>query len=158
MIEGHSWSDWLEVGDSDLDNDHHLQMRLVSALIDAMEEGRPRLAHRLADHLRATSSVHFANEEDRMRASDYPDCLAHRREHDALEARLEELAELVAGEEGAPAIAAAMDSALVAREPHRDRRPAPRIPRAGGSRARGPVTALSGPRGLHRWQTVHNSY
>ncbi|MGB8930065.1 MAG: hemerythrin domain-containing protein [Anaeromyxobacteraceae bacterium] len=109
MIEGHSWSDWLEVGDSDLDNDHHLQMRLVSALIDAMEEGRPRLAHRLADHLRATSSVHFANEEDRMRASDYPDRLAHRREHDALEARLEELAELVAGEEGAPAIAAAMD-------------------------------------------------
>jgi hemerythrin len=109
MIEGHSWSDWLEVGDSDLDNDHHLQMRLVSALIDAMEEGRPWLAHRLADHLRDTSTVHFASEEDRMRASDYPDRLAHRREHDALIARLEELAELVDGDDDAPAIAAAID-------------------------------------------------
>jgi hemerythrin len=109
MIEGHSWSDWLEVGDGDLDSDHHLQMRLVSALIDAIEEGRPWLAHRLAAHLRDASTVHFASEEDRMRASEYPDRLAHQREHDALIARLDELVELVGGEDGAPAIAAAID-------------------------------------------------
>ena len=109
MLEGHSWSDWLEVGDGDLDNDHHLQMRLVSSLIDAIEEGRPWLAHRLADHLRSASSVHFSSEEDRMRASAYPDRLAHRREHDALVERMDELVELVDGEDPAPAFAAAID-------------------------------------------------
>ena len=38
MTAGHAWSDWLEVGDADLDNDHHLQMRLVSSLVDALED------------------------------------------------------------------------------------------------------------------------
>jgi hemerythrin len=109
MIEGHSWSDWLEVGDGDLDNDHHLQMRLVTSLIDAIEEGRPWLAHRLADHLRDTSKAHFASEEDRMRASGYPDRAAHRREHDALIEQMDEIVDLVDREDTAPAIAAAMD-------------------------------------------------
>ncbi|HSM93150.1 MAG TPA: hemerythrin domain-containing protein [Anaeromyxobacteraceae bacterium] len=109
MIEGHAWSDWLEVGDGDLDNDHHLQMRLVSSLIDAMEEGRPWLAHRLADHLRDSSAAHFATEEERMMAGAYPDRLAHRREHDALVGRLDELVSLVDAEDGAAAVAAAID-------------------------------------------------
>jgi hemerythrin len=109
MIEGHSWSDWLEIGDFDLDNDHHLQMRLLSSLVDAIEEGRPWLAHRLAEHLRASSTVHFEEEERRMRASAFPDRTAHLKEHDALLTRMEELEVAVDGEESAPAIAAAID-------------------------------------------------
>ncbi len=109
MTEGHSWSDWLEIGDGDLDHDHHLQMRLMSALIDAIEEGRPWLAHRLAAHLRDASTVHFAAEEDRMLASGYPERTAHRREHDTLLAQMSELVELVDGADTAPAIAAGLD-------------------------------------------------
>ena len=109
MIQGHPWSDWLEVGDADLDNDHHLQMRLASSLVDAIEEGRPWLAHRLADHLRAGSSVHFEEEERRMRAAGYPGRLEHVREHDTLLARMEEIVEAVAAEDDARAIAAVID-------------------------------------------------
>jgi hemerythrin len=95
MTEGHSWSDWLEVGEPELDNDHHLQMRLVSALIDALEEGRPWLAHRLSSHLQDSSTVHFESEEQRMRSSGDPDRVAHQKEHDELLDRMEELVELV---------------------------------------------------------------
>ncbi len=109
MIEGHSWSDWLEIGDSDLDNDHHLQMRLVSSLLDAIEEGRPWLAHRLVDHLRDSSAVHFEEEERRMREAGYPDRMDHLRQHDALLARMEELVSAVDAGEDALAVAAVLD-------------------------------------------------
>lgn len=124
MTEGHPWSDWLEVGDADLDNDHHLQMRLVSALIDALEEGRPWLAHRLADHLRDSSMAHFESEERRMRASNDPERAAHQREHDALLVRMAEVVAAVAEEEVAQAVAAAIDlrSALAGHIGTSDRR------------------------------------
>ncbi len=128
MMEGHPWGDWLEIGDAALDEDHHLQLRLVSALIDALEEGRPWLAHRLAAHLRAGSTVHFGEEEQRMRRSSDPERLDHRKEHDSLLARLEELIGLVDEEDAAPAIAAAMDfrSALAGHIASSDRRLAAR--------------------------------
>lgn len=124
MVEGHAWSDWLEVGDFDLDNDHHLQMRLVSALIDAIEEGRPWLAHRLADHLHDSSTVHFESEEQRMRRSAYPERAEHLKEHDALVERMAELIETVGTENEAEALAAAMDlrSTLAAHIGSSDRR------------------------------------
>lgn len=109
MMEGHAWSDWLEIGDPDLDNDHHFQMRLVSALIDAIEEGRPWLARKLADHLHDASLVHFEEEERRMLASGYADRVVHLKEHDALLARMGEIVAAVEAEEEALAIAAALD-------------------------------------------------
>lgn len=116
MMEGHAWSDWMEIGDPDLDNDHHLQMRLVSSLIDAIEEGRPWLARRLADHLHDSSVVHFEEEERRMLASGYADRLVHVKEHDALLGRMVELVGAIEAEEDALAVAAALDlrSALAA--------------------------------------------
>jgi hemerythrin len=124
MMEGHAWSDWLQIGDADLDSDHHLQMRLISALADAIEEGRPWLARRLADHLHDSSAVHFEEEERRMRAAGYPDRMAHVREHDALLAREEELVAAVEAEEDALALAAALDlrSALAAHIGNSDRK------------------------------------
>jgi len=109
MMEGHAWSDWLEIGDGDLDSDHHLQMRLVSALVDAIEEGRPWLARRLADHLHDASAVHFEEEERRMLADGYAGRGEHVKQHDALLARTEEIVAAVAAEEDALAIAAALD-------------------------------------------------
>jgi len=124
MTEGHPWSDWLEVGEADLDNDHHLQMRLVSALVDALEEGRPWLAMRLASHIHDSSTVHFEIEERRMRRSEDPERAQHQREHDALLARMEDLKESVAEEDHAEAIAAAIDlrSALAGHIGSSDRR------------------------------------
>lgn len=109
MTEGHPWSEWLEIGDSDLDNDHHLQMRLVSALVDALEEGRPWLAQRLASHLRDGSIVHFEVEEGRMRREQYPGLVEHRREHDLLLSRMDEIVDAVEREDDAMAIAATID-------------------------------------------------
>ena len=128
MMAGHPWGDWLEVGDAALDDDHHLQMRLVSALIDALEEGRPWLAHRLAAHLRDGSTVHFGEEEQRMRRTSDPERLEHRKEHDSLLARLEEIIGFVDGDDAAPAIAASMDfrSALAGHIASSDRRLAAR--------------------------------
>lgn len=128
MNEGHPWSDWLDVGEPDLDNDHHLQMRLVTALIDALEEGRPWLAHRLAAHLHDSSTVHFEAEEHRMRRSADPERVEHQREHDSLLARMDELIEAVEEEDHARAIAAAIDlrSALAGHIHSSDRRLAER--------------------------------
>lgn len=109
MTEGHPWSDWLEVGEADLDNDHHLQMRLVGALVDALEEGRPWLAHRLAAHLHDSSAVHFESEERRMRRTGDPERPEHQREHDGLLTRMEELMDEVDADDSARAIAAAID-------------------------------------------------
>lgn len=109
MTEGHAWSDWLEVGDAELDGDHHLQMRLVSALVDALEEGRPWLAHRLADHLHDASEAHFGEEEARMRAARDPERAAHRREHDVMLVAMSELLEAVDGDDPALAVATAID-------------------------------------------------
>jgi hemerythrin-like metal-binding protein len=109
MTEAHPWSDWLEVGEADLDNDHHLQVRLINSLVDALEEGRPWLSHRLAAHLHDTSVVHFESEEGRMRRSGDPERAEHQRQHDALLARMEELLEGVEEEDHAEAIAAAID-------------------------------------------------
>jgi hemerythrin-like metal-binding protein len=109
MTEGHPWSDWLEVGEADLDNDHHLQIRLVAALVDALEEGRPWLAHRLVAHLHNSSAVHFESEERRMRLTGDPERPEHQREHDALLARMEELVDEVDADDAARAIAATID-------------------------------------------------
>jgi hemerythrin len=141
MTEGHSWSDWLDVGEPDLDNDHHLQMRLVSALIDALEEGRPWLAHRLASHLEDSSTVHFESEEQRMRGSGDPDRVAHQREHDELLDRMEELVDLVDEPDPAQAIAATIDlrSALATHIGTSDRRLAARE-RSNDPRARAEIS------------------
>jgi hemerythrin len=128
MTAGHAWSDWLEVGDADLDNDHHLQMRLVSSLVDALEEGRPWLAHRLVAHLRSASEAHFDEEEQRMRRHGDPERAAHLKEHDALLALMDELRDEVEGGDAARAVAAALDlrSTLAAHIATSDRRLAAR--------------------------------
>lgn len=134
MTAGHAWSDWLEIGDAELDNDHHLQMRLVTSLVDAVEEGRPWLANRLARHLRDASAEHFEEEERRMRRDRDPEQPAHRRDHDALLALMDELIAEVEGGDAARAVAAALDlrSTLAAHIGTWDRRLAAHERSAGG--------------------------
>jgi hemerythrin len=84
MIEAHAWNEKLDLGHEAMDHEHHLQIALVTALADAIEQGRPWMAHRLADQLVDYSSVHFGSEELLMGASAFPGLEGHAAEHRTL--------------------------------------------------------------------------
>jgi hemerythrin len=91
MVESHSGNEQLEVGHEAMDHDHHLQIGLVSAFVDAIEQGRPWMARRLVDQLLAYSVAHFGSEELLMEGSAFPERDAHAREHGAFLEQMREL-------------------------------------------------------------------
>ncbi len=91
MEETHVWSDRLDLGHDALDREHHLQMALVSGLVDAFERGRPRLARQLLEQLAGFSKAHFAGEELLMELAGYRQLDAHRQEHQAMLSEIEEI-------------------------------------------------------------------
>lgn len=91
MKETHAWSERLTLGHDALDQEHHLQVALVSGLAEALEQGRPRLASRLLDQLAGYSKAHFAGEELLMDLAGYRQLDAHRQEHQAMLTQLEEI-------------------------------------------------------------------
>lgn len=91
MEETHVWNHRLELGDDDLDREHHLQVALVSGATDALERGRPLVARRLLEQLAGYTKVHFDGEELLMELASYPHLDAHRREHQAIVAHIEEI-------------------------------------------------------------------
>lgn len=109
MTESHAWNDRLEVADEAMNHEHHLQIALVSGFVDALEQGRPALAHRLAAQLHRYSDAHFAGEELLMEASGDPEREAHAAAHAAFLRRIREL-------EAAPVDDAALAAALELRE------------------------------------------
>ena len=108
-MEGHPWSERLDLGHDPMDHDHHLQLRLLGAVVSALEEGRPAMARRLAEELAAASELHFAGEEQLMRASGFRDLAVHGGEHEALLARMRELAAADAGEDASLALTLALE-------------------------------------------------
>ena len=44
MTGAHAWNEQLDLGHEAMDNEHHLQVALVSAVADAIEQGRPAAA------------------------------------------------------------------------------------------------------------------
>ena len=91
MLENHAWNEKLDLGDGALDHDHHTQMALVSALAEAVEQGRPTLARRLGEELSAFSRAHFRTEELLMEVKAYRDAAAHAGEHEKLLSRIDEV-------------------------------------------------------------------
>jgi len=91
MQEKHAWNKRLDLGYDALDREHHLQVALVSGLADAIERGRPRMARRLLEQLTGYSRAHFAGEELLMDASRYRLLPAHRQEHHAILAEIQEI-------------------------------------------------------------------
>jgi hemerythrin len=81
MPESHAWDAKLDVGNEAMDHEHHLQVGLVSAFVDAIEQGRPGMARRLVDQLFQYSAVHFGSEELLMEGTAYPEHGAHAHEH-----------------------------------------------------------------------------
>jgi hemerythrin-like metal-binding protein len=83
-----------ETGAARVDAEHHLQMRLLGALEDAVSRGvDPELARRTMAELAELSSAHFRSEELLMRLDAYPELEAHAREHARLTDGLQRLRE-----------------------------------------------------------------
>jgi hemerythrin len=81
MVETHAWNERLDLGHEAMDHEHHLQIALVSAFADALEQRRPWLARRLAEQLLTYSTAHFGGEELLMEAAGYADRERHAGEH-----------------------------------------------------------------------------
>ncbi len=109
MTEAHPWSAGLDLGDDAMDHEHHLQIALVSAVVDAIEQGRPWMARRLAAQLATYSDVHFGSEELLMEATGYRDGATHAGEHEGLLGRIREIAALLEGDDAALALEGALE-------------------------------------------------
>jgi hemerythrin len=91
MPEKHAWNETLDVGHEAMDHEHHMQIALVSAFVDALEQRRPAMARKLADQLLEYSQVHFGSEQLLMENSGYPEREAHALEHEAFLGQMREL-------------------------------------------------------------------
>lgn len=124
MPEKHAWNETLDVGHEAMDHEHHMQIALVSAFVDALEQRRPAMARKLADQLLEYSQVHFGSEQLLMESSGYPEREAHALEHEAFLGQMRELKRAFAAGEEDLATTAALDlrSALGSHMADADRR------------------------------------
>ncbi len=95
----HVWSERLELHDESLDGEHHLQMSLISAVAEALEQGRPATAKRLLDQLAGYSAAHFNGEQLLMETSGYEHLGEHCEEHRSILAHIDEIRGLLGGGE-----------------------------------------------------------
>lgn len=109
MIGAHAWNEQLDLGHEGLDHEHHLQIALVTALAEAIEQGRPGEARRLAAQLVAYSGMHFGSEELLMSASGYPERQRHQEEHRMLTQAMQEVEGALERDERELALAFAID-------------------------------------------------
>ncbi len=81
MVEAHPWNEALDLAHEAMDHEHHLQIALVTAFADAVEQRRPWLARRLGEQLLTYTTAHFGGEELLMEAASYGDRERHVGEH-----------------------------------------------------------------------------
>ncbi|ACG71764.1 hemerythrin-like metal-binding protein [Anaeromyxobacter sp. K] len=84
MIEAHAWNEKLDLGHEAMDHEHHLQIALVTALTEAIEQARPWMARQLSAQLLSYSGIHFGSEEMLMQASAFVGLADHASEHRTL--------------------------------------------------------------------------
>jgi hemerythrin len=109
MVEAHAWNDRLDLSHEAMDHEHHLQVALVTAFADALEQRRPSLARKLADQLLTYSTAHFGGEELLMEAMSYPEREGHAGEHAEFLAHIRQIQRAFdEGDEGV-ALEAALD-------------------------------------------------
>lgn len=109
MAETHVWNERLDLGHEAIDHEHHLQIGLLSAFIEAAEAGRPSLARRFVDELLSYSVVHFSSEEWLMESAGFAGRIGHATSHAELLQRMRELRQALGeGLEG-PALTSAIE-------------------------------------------------
>jgi len=94
---------WIEdytVGVAEIDQDHQRLFALAESMRLAMQAGKGKeFLRALLGALLDYTSSHFAREEALMERAGYPGLTEHRRQHDALRARVRELQERAASGE-----------------------------------------------------------
>lgn len=76
------WNGSMSVHVAVIDGQHQELLRLVNELHDAMTRGQgATILGETIDGLIGYTDRHFATEEGYFEASDYPNCAAHKREH-----------------------------------------------------------------------------
>ncbi len=86
------WSEQMSVGDEELDSQHKILIQLVNDLNDAMRSGHGREAvGKVLTELVKYTEIHFAHEEKRFLAGDYPHKDKHLLKHRLLLERVREL-------------------------------------------------------------------
>jgi hemerythrin len=75
-----------------IENEHRVQLRMLKALCDAVDEGQPAATiHEILNQLTAYSELHFMSEELLMRMYAYPDYDDHVLDHTAMTERLNQI-------------------------------------------------------------------
>jgi hemerythrin len=124
MVEAHAWNESLELSHEAMDHEHHLQIALVTAFADALEQRRPAIARKLAEKLLDYSAAHFAGEEVLMEAMSYAEREPHAGEHAEFVAHIRQIQRAFDEGDEAVALEAALDlrQALAAHMNDADRR------------------------------------
>lgn len=88
------WSDKLETGVKEADEQHKKLVGLINDLYDAMKQGKGReVIDKVLDELVKYAWYHFTTEETLMSKYGYPELQAHKREHEAFKAKIKEFLE-----------------------------------------------------------------
>ncbi|GBC61795.1 hemerythrin [Desulfonema ishimotonii] len=86
------WIDAYSVGIGEMDRQHQRLVALLNELYEAMYAGKGREAlGKVLSGLRTYTRTHFTDEERMMRACGYPGYAEHRRIHEKMQARVEEI-------------------------------------------------------------------
>jgi hemerythrin len=109
MPEAHAWNEKLDLSHEAIDHEHHLQVALLSAFVDALEQRRPAMARRLAEQILTTSTAHFGGEELLMEAIGHPERERHAGEHADLVAHIRQIQRAFDEGDEAVALEAALD-------------------------------------------------
>ncbi len=109
MPEPHAWNEKLDLAHEAMDHEHHVQIALVSAFIEAVEQRRPWLARRLAGQILQYTTVHFGSEELLMEASGFAEREAHTAEHAEFLVHIRQVETLLEGGDDPVALEAALD-------------------------------------------------
>jgi hemerythrin len=109
MQEAHVWNKRLDLAHDSLDGEHHLQIAMIGALVEAIEQRRPAMARRLGEQLATFSAAHFVGEQLVMETSEYPRAADHQGEHDVLLNQVGELRGLLEAQDYDQALPVALD-------------------------------------------------
>jgi len=86
------WANYLNTGNTMIDNDHRQLVGMINALNDAAAAGKGQyVMNKVLNNLITYCKVHFEREEDLMRRTAYPKYQEHRNEHDKFIAEIDRL-------------------------------------------------------------------
>jgi hemerythrin len=107
---GQTWDDALSVGEKKGDDEHRLQVKLITTLEEIVRRGgEPAIVERTMEQLSDFSQAHFRSEELLMELHAYAELEAHKREHRRFLEQLRDIRAKVAAGEASGALEGIQD-------------------------------------------------